>query len=154
MTEIDEDVIHCDVNDSGICGLHKVEVERRRAAHRATDKSIMSLELSLKALADKMPGISRTVYVIFVSGSLLLGMITAGFVYTRDTGQSSVERDLELAAQQAMLTEKITQMAINSARSEGQQSTLMTEMRSFTIAAQKILQTHQEMEEKLLREGK
>lgn len=154
MSDKDEDKVVCNVNESGVCGLHNLEVERRRASHRATDKSILSLEVSLKQLADKMPGISRTVYVIFVSGSLLLGMITAGFIYTRDTNQRSVERDNDLSAQQALLTEKIVQMAISSARSEGQQSSLMTEMRLFTITAQKILETRQEFDDKSLRKEK
>lgn len=153
MTHEEKEIVECNVHESGICGLHHVEVERRRAAHRATDKSILSLEGSLKELAEKLPGISRTVYAIFVGGALLLTMVTAGFVYTRDTGQRAIARDSKLTEQQELLTEKLTQMAISAARSEGQQSTLMTEMRTFTLTAQKILLQHKELDNEPLKDN-
>lgn len=124
----------CDFHQSGVCALHGESFERIGGTHKAYDKSIRGLERAMREMADKLPGITRATYALITVASLVGVIITGAFIYTRDTGAQSVERDNQITAQQAVLTAQIRELAISSAKNEGLQTALLKEMREFTSA--------------------
>lgn len=127
-----EERIKCNVNETGVCALHNVEIERRKGEKEAIEKSIKALETAVSTLSNMIPKISRSFYVIIATATLMLIMVTGSYVYTRDAIINSINRDNSLQKKIETLTDKFNLILIENARTEGAQHTLLNEIKDFS----------------------
>lgn len=122
----------CDVSRTGVCAMHDVTVERRRGEQEAVNKSIRSIEKTVTELDKIVKSLVKNFYIFLGTTALISAIIIASFVYTRDTGEASKQRDAILSSNQETISQQVSTLAVNMARTEGMQSALISELREFT----------------------
>jgi arginine utilization protein RocB len=105
--------LSCDIEKTGVCAFHNVEVERR--------KNMNELVQSIPKLLTAM---NRTIGVLTFVGLV----IAASFIYTRDTDQSAINRDQLLEQRISDIAAQVSRLSTAVQVSEAKQAALVLQL--------------------------
>ncbi|BDD88688.1 hypothetical protein [Desulfofustis limnaeus] len=105
--------LSCDIEKTGVCAFHNVEVERRK-----------NMNELVKSIPKLLTAMNRTIGVL-----TFIGIVIAGsFVYTRDTDRSAINRDQLLEQRISEIANQVSRLSVAVQVSEAKQAALVQQL--------------------------
>lgn len=113
MSDTEGRLSTCDFNQTGVCAFHNVEVERRRNSDEMVKNIPKLLTITNRLLA---------------TVALIMTIIGASFLYTRDTGVDSVNRDVVLENKLSSVIAQVSSLSTAVRVSEAKHEALVSQL--------------------------
>ena len=124
----------CQMEETGICAMHGIEVERRE---------------NMKENVDKIPSILTRMNIMFGTMGVWSLIIVAAFLYTRDTKQELRFDTADLRQDLLETSKNINELAVITGEQGTLQSILLSETKDLNVSLRKLVDKQVAHEQKV-----